>query len=252
MTGAASCIPVSWLRLERYALGELDPAERVTIAEHLSTCGRCRARADLIAEDSSRELPPLPAAPTRPPAPAKRRYTAWLALALAGAAALVLVIRAPGEEPPARRAAGRRQRGRGDHRAGPRARRLHRLGANLFHPGRSLQAAAHLRPAPPCLRRPRRAPERRAGVPVRRISRDLWQPNPPRPRLPNHGIRRRHRLRRFRFRCAAVARPPRRQRARRIRPTRLRPPRSSPVNAHRRRPVRTLWESSIRGPAFWA
>jgi len=101
VTGAASCVPVSWLRLERYALGELDPAERGTIAEHVSTCQRCRARADLIAEDSSRELPPLPAAPARAPAPARKRYTTWLALALAGAAAFVLVLRPPGEEPPA-------------------------------------------------------------------------------------------------------------------------------------------------------
>jgi anti-sigma factor RsiW len=98
VTGAASCVPVSWLRLERYALGELEPAEGATIAEHLSTCERCRARADLIATDSSRELPPLPAVPARAPA-AKRRYTAWLALAVAGVAALVLVIRTPGERP---------------------------------------------------------------------------------------------------------------------------------------------------------
>jgi anti-sigma factor RsiW len=100
VTGAATCVPVSWLRLERYALGELEPAERITIAEHLSACGRCRARADLITEDSTRELPPLPAAPARAPAPARKRYAAWLALALAGAAAFVLVIRTPGEERP--------------------------------------------------------------------------------------------------------------------------------------------------------
>ena len=107
MTGGASCVPVSWLRLERYALGELPPAERSEIADHLATCGRCRTRAELIADDSSREFPPLPALPTSPKAPVRSRRPGWFALlTLASAAvAVLLVVRRPADEP---RLAGRR------------------------------------------------------------------------------------------------------------------------------------------------
>jgi hypothetical protein len=57
----ATCTPLSWLRLERHALGELDADEGRDISAHLSTCARCRAVADQIAADAGRALPPLPA-----------------------------------------------------------------------------------------------------------------------------------------------------------------------------------------------
>ena len=99
MTEAGSCVPVSWLRLERYALDEVGADERKEIAGHLAACPGCRARADLIAGDASRELPPLPSAP---PAWSTRRRPRWLAQAAAWAtaAAILLVVWArPGDSP---------------------------------------------------------------------------------------------------------------------------------------------------------
>lgn len=99
MTEAVSCVPVSWLRLERYALGELAPAERTEIAGHLTACPVCRARADRIAVDSGRQLPPLPAAP---PSRSTGRHPGWLAFAAMGAAAaavLLAVWTRPGDGP---------------------------------------------------------------------------------------------------------------------------------------------------------
>lgn len=75
---AADCTPVSWLRLERYALGELDAGQRGDIAAHLATCARCRACADRIAAEAESELPPLPApSPTTPVPPAVPGARAW-------------------------------------------------------------------------------------------------------------------------------------------------------------------------------
>ena len=99
MTEAASCVPVSWLRLERYALGELGPDERTEIAGHLAACTGCRARSDLIAGDAGRELPPLP---TAPPSRSATRRPGWLAFAAvwAMAAAVFLIVwTRPGDEP---------------------------------------------------------------------------------------------------------------------------------------------------------
>jgi Putative zinc-finger len=99
VTEAVSCVPVSWLRLERYALDELAPGERTEIAGHLAICPACRARADLIAGDGGRELPPLPAAP---PSRSTTRHPGWLAFAAVGTmvAAVLLVVRArSGDEP---------------------------------------------------------------------------------------------------------------------------------------------------------
>lgn len=97
MMEAVSCVPVSWLRLERYALGELGPDERTNIAGHLASCPGCRARADLIAGDGGRELPPLPPAPT---ARTTTRHPGWLAFAVGAAAAVLLVVWArPADEP---------------------------------------------------------------------------------------------------------------------------------------------------------
>lgn len=78
MTATVDCTPVSWLRLERYALGELDVGQREDIAAHLATCARCRACADRIAAEVQRDLPPLPAgAATAPAQPARPDGRAW-------------------------------------------------------------------------------------------------------------------------------------------------------------------------------
>lgn len=99
MTEAVSCVPVSWLRLELYALGEVGADERTEIAGHLAACPICRERADLIAGDGGRELPPLPAPPPSRPT----RHPRWFAFAavLATAATILLVVWArPANEPP--------------------------------------------------------------------------------------------------------------------------------------------------------
>jgi hypothetical protein len=115
----AACLPVSWLRLERYALGDVAEAERKQIADHLAGCARCRACADQIANDA-RELPPLPAAvaaatsraPLPAPVPAHRRWRVGWRQAFAGAAlaAAAVVLVARHGEPPAlvRKSAGPR------------------------------------------------------------------------------------------------------------------------------------------------
>jgi hypothetical protein len=76
VTATVNCTPVSWLRLERYALGELDMDQRRDIAAHLATCARCRACAEQIDVDARRELPPLPARTTTAP-PAVPDRPAW-------------------------------------------------------------------------------------------------------------------------------------------------------------------------------
>jgi len=82
-----NCIgePISWLRLERFALGGGD----VAIRDHVATCAACRHCLDEIERDVV-ALPPLVV-------PAKRRRWWKLALpiagALAAAAVLLLVLR---------------------------------------------------------------------------------------------------------------------------------------------------------------
>lgn len=78
-----ACIgePVSWLRLERFALGTPDPA----IASHLASCAACARCLDQIRDDAV-ALPPLAAAAARP---VRRR---WLAPAFAAAAAAAIVL----------------------------------------------------------------------------------------------------------------------------------------------------------------
>jgi hypothetical protein len=109
---AAACDPISWLRLERYQLGELPPAEHDAISDHLATCARCRACLDRIQSPEQGELRPLefvdaPAGPrvsaeTRAPAAPRtaardRWFRKWRVLGFAGSAAatalLVLVMR---------------------------------------------------------------------------------------------------------------------------------------------------------------
>jgi hypothetical protein len=81
-----ACIgePLSWLRLERFALGAPDPA----IASHVAACPACRQCLDQIRDDAV-ALPPL-AIPARPPLPRSRRR--WLAPALAAVAAAVALV----------------------------------------------------------------------------------------------------------------------------------------------------------------
>jgi hypothetical protein len=84
--------PVSWMRLERYGLGELPAAERATIREHLAACpacGECFARIE-----QGRELPALPPlAALRPRARPRVAWLGMLAVASAAAVAMLLVAR---------------------------------------------------------------------------------------------------------------------------------------------------------------
>ncbi len=82
--------PVSWLRLERYALGELGAAERASIEAHLAGCDACRACLSRAQEDAGGLLP----LPSRPAVevPWWRRLLPVSALALTGAAAAALVM----------------------------------------------------------------------------------------------------------------------------------------------------------------
>jgi hypothetical protein len=67
MTGMPTC-PVSWLELERLALGELEEARAARVREHVASCEACGACWARIQDDEARELPPLPAKviPLRP------------------------------------------------------------------------------------------------------------------------------------------------------------------------------------------
>ncbi len=90
--------PVSWLRLERFRLGELGATERVGVAAHLAACTACAACMARIEADETRELPALALgpAPTRPmlapPARSPRRRLFASVAALAAAAVVVLGI----------------------------------------------------------------------------------------------------------------------------------------------------------------
>lgn len=91
--------PVSWLRLERYALGELSGAAATAVREHLAACPACEACFARIGADAH-ALPPLPARP------APRKFWTWPRLAwmggmLATAAILLLVLRPRGAATPA-------------------------------------------------------------------------------------------------------------------------------------------------------
>jgi len=85
-----ACIgePISWLRLESFALGAPDPA----ITSHVAACPACRQCLDQIRDDVV-ALPPLdvPAAVPRPARP--RRWLAPAFAALAAAVVLIVVLR---------------------------------------------------------------------------------------------------------------------------------------------------------------
>lgn len=90
---ASACIgePVSWLRLEQLALGELAAPVADSVQAHLAACAACAACAASITDD----VVALPALPVVEPAavPWWRRRLAWaIGAGLAAAAAVLLVI----------------------------------------------------------------------------------------------------------------------------------------------------------------
>jgi hypothetical protein len=97
MTPRCTGEPVSWLRLERYHLGELGAQERARVAEHLASCAACAACLERIAQDDAVALPTLP--PLAPRRAARRRWPVRAAAtvgALAAAAVVVLTLRPAG------------------------------------------------------------------------------------------------------------------------------------------------------------
>jgi hypothetical protein len=99
----AGCIgePISWLRLERYHLGELTPPERADVARHLGSCAACAACIARIEEDAALPLPPLaPPAPetTRRRGRVRQASRAILTAGVLAAAAALLLVVGPREE----------------------------------------------------------------------------------------------------------------------------------------------------------
>lgn len=84
-----ACIgePVSWLRLEHFALGAPDPA----IASHLAACPACARCLDQIRDDVV-ALPPLPVAVAAAVAVPPRARRRWVAPAFAAAVAAIVVL----------------------------------------------------------------------------------------------------------------------------------------------------------------
>lgn len=97
--------PISWMRLERYVLGELPGPEAAAVRDHLDRCSLCRTCAGEAA--APRALPPLPPRATSAPSvstdaarmgvvlPTARRSRQRLAIVastLAIAAAIVLAV----------------------------------------------------------------------------------------------------------------------------------------------------------------
>ncbi len=91
--------PLSWLTLERYALGELSTEERVEVEARLAQSDADRACLVEIMQDKS-ELPPLPALAVQAPARRRSRGMVVYAGLCAAAAALFLVLRPERGLPP--------------------------------------------------------------------------------------------------------------------------------------------------------
>jgi anti-sigma factor RsiW len=102
---ACTAQPISWMRLERYALGEFSDGERSDIASHLAQCPACSACMKRIAADATRELPTLPRRVVEQPKRGARPWrTIWAGAGfVSAAAAILLVFGGPGTEPPSRR-----------------------------------------------------------------------------------------------------------------------------------------------------
>lgn len=98
--------PLSWLTLERYALGELPPIEQKRVEQRLAESSEDRACLEEILSDQS-ELPPLalPPTPVASIATARARRARWpyVSGVLAVAAALALVVLRPSDAPTSRR-----------------------------------------------------------------------------------------------------------------------------------------------------
>ncbi len=88
---ACTAQPVSWLELERHALGELPPARAGRVAAHLQDCPVCRACAESIAADD-RPLPRLVVPAAAPRRPWWRRAALSWSLAGVAAAAVILLL----------------------------------------------------------------------------------------------------------------------------------------------------------------
>jgi hypothetical protein len=90
--------PISWLRLERYHLGDIRGDERKAIADHLVACEACAACLARIEQDEAVALPALPTLP----APLRGVLVRWPARTaaivgtLAAAAAVILAVRGTG------------------------------------------------------------------------------------------------------------------------------------------------------------
>lgn len=94
MSAGCAGTPVSWLRLERHALGELPAADARAVDEHLAGCPTCRACFEQTRETIA--LPPLPrAVDTAPRTPWWRAWPTWTGAAVAAAALLLVIILRP-------------------------------------------------------------------------------------------------------------------------------------------------------------
>jgi hypothetical protein len=97
--------PISWMRLEQYALGELPEPERVEVSNHLEgchACSECFARIEQApAPDLSFLQSPVVQLPARPAA-RRRPWPVWAGAVLASAAAVLLLLVRPDAHPPAR------------------------------------------------------------------------------------------------------------------------------------------------------
>ncbi len=99
---AATCIgePVSWLRLERLALAELDAPTAAAVRAHLDACAACAGAFARIADDA-RPLPRLPAVDATPrPWWARWRVAIGGVALAAGAAAALVALRPATVAPP--------------------------------------------------------------------------------------------------------------------------------------------------------
>jgi hypothetical protein len=87
---------ISWLRLERYALGELPAPAEAQIAGHVAGCPACRGCLDQIRGDH-RQLPRLVLPAPTPRRPWWRSRPVWGGAVLAAAAILIFFLVRGGE-----------------------------------------------------------------------------------------------------------------------------------------------------------
>jgi Putative zinc-finger len=105
MSPPLSCtgVPISWLRLERYHMGELDPVVRAGIDAHLATCTACATCLRQIEAEDAATLPPLALSPKKESGHRRigrltllsSRRASMAVGAFAVAAAVILAMRGP-------------------------------------------------------------------------------------------------------------------------------------------------------------